>query len=71
LSSIAMGGAMVLAAAYPHGTRPTEAHISADVLAGGNDAYLQMFAAGPGRGWYILPCAVYKDHGNGRSCDGH
>ena len=64
LSSIAMGGAMLLGAVYPHRTRPTEVHIGTDVLAAGNDRYLQMFAAGPGCGWYILPGAAAL------SCDG-
>jgi hypothetical protein len=66
LSSIAMGGAMLLAAAYSDRTQPAEVRIEANVLAGGNDAYLQMFAAGPGCSWYIVPSAG----GNVRSCDG-
>jgi hypothetical protein len=64
--AISMGGAMLLGAAYPDRTHPTEAHIEADVLAGGNDPYLQMLAAGPGCNWYIPPGGA----GNVRSCDG-
>jgi hypothetical protein len=66
LSSIAMGGAMLLAAAYSHRTQPAEVRIEADVPAGGDDAYMQMFAAGPGCSWYVVPEAG----GNVRSCDG-
>jgi hypothetical protein len=66
LSSIAMGGAMLLAAAYSHRTQPAEVRVEADVLPGGDDAYLQMFAAGPACSWYIAPGAG----GNVRSCDG-
>ncbi|HXW27883.1 MAG TPA: hypothetical protein VEK55_00860, partial [Xanthobacteraceae bacterium] len=46
LSTIAMGGALLLAAAYPQRTQPTEVRVEAAVLEGGDDAYLQMFAAG-------------------------
>jgi hypothetical protein len=66
LSSIAMGGAMLLAAAYPQHTHPAEVRSEANVLAVSDDPYLQMFAAGPGCGWYILPDAAT----NVRSCDG-
>jgi hypothetical protein len=66
LSSIAMGGAMLLAAAYSQRTRPAEVRIEADVVSGDNDAYLQTFAAGPGCSWYVVPEAG----GNVRSCDG-
>ena len=55
LSSIAMGGAMLLAAAYPQRTHPTEVRIEADVLAGDDDPYLEMLAVGPGCSWYIPP----------------
>ena len=65
LSSIAMGGAMLLSAAYSDRTQPAEVPVEADVLAGGDDAYLQMFTAGPGCGWYIPPDAG----GNARPCD--
>jgi hypothetical protein len=66
LSSIAMGGAMLLAAAYSHRTQPAEVRIEADVPAGSDDAYLEMFAGGPGCSWYVVPEAG----GNVRSCDG-
>jgi hypothetical protein len=66
LSTIAIGGAMLLGAACPHRTRPIEVNIGADLLAAANDPYLQMFAAGPGCEWYIPPGAV----GNVSSCDG-
>jgi hypothetical protein len=66
LSSIAMGGAMLLAAAYPQRTHPAEVRIEADVLAGDDDPYLEMFGAGPGCGWYIRREAAGSVH----SCDG-
>lgn len=66
LSSIAMGGAMLLAAAYSHRTQPAEVRIEADVLVAGDDAYLKMFAAGPACSWYVVPDAG----GNVLSCDG-
>jgi hypothetical protein len=65
LSSIAMGGAMLLAA-YPQHPHPAEVRSEANVLAVSDDPYLQMFATGPGCGWYILPDAAT----NVRSCDG-
>ena len=66
LSSIAMGGAILLAAAYPQRTHPAEARIEAGVLAVDDDAYLEMFSAGPGCDWYIRPNAA----GSVNSCDG-
>jgi hypothetical protein len=61
LASIAMGGAMVLAAAVRvHGVTPPAVSVAAQ---GYEDNYLEMFAKGPGRGWYVLgqaPCAA--DH---------
>jgi hypothetical protein len=62
LASIAMGGAMVLAAApRVHEVMPPAVSVAAQ---GYEDNYLEMFAKGPGRGWYVLgqtPCAA--DHG--------
>ena len=58
LASVAMGGAMVLAAAPQ--VRQTEPAVS-DIAEGYNDTYLESFAKGPGRGWYVLghaPCAA-------------
>jgi hypothetical protein len=61
LASIAMGGAMVLAAApRVHEVMPPAVSVAAQ---GYEDNYLEMFAKGPGRGWYVLgqaPCAA--DH---------
>jgi hypothetical protein len=61
LASIAMGGAMVLAAAgRVHEVMPPVVSVAAQ---GYEDNYLEMFAKGPGRGWYVLgqtPCAA--DH---------
>ena len=61
LASIAMGGAMVLAAApRVHEVMPPAVSVAAQ---GYNDNYLELFAKGPGRGWYLLgeaPCAA--DH---------
>ena len=58
LASVAMGGAMVLAAAPQ--VRQTEPAVS-DIAEGYNDTRLESFAKGPGRGWYVLghaPCAA-------------
>jgi hypothetical protein len=66
LSSIALGGAMLLAAAYPNRTHPAEVRVEADVVAASDDPYLQMFVTGPGCGWYVLP----ETEGKVRSCDG-
>jgi hypothetical protein len=65
LSSIALGGAMLLAAAYPDRVHPAEVRVEADVVAGGDDPYLQMFAEGPGCGWYVSS----DTGGNVPSCD--
>lgn len=65
LSSIALGGALLLAAAYPERTHPAEVRVEADVVAGADDPYLRMFAEGPGCGWYVSPNTA----GNVRSCD--
>ena len=62
LAVLMMGGAMVLAAA-PGETAPPAASHAAQ---GYNDAYLELFAKGPGRDWYVLghaPCAA------NRGCD--
>ena len=56
-----MGGSMVLAAAPQ--VRET-APAASQVAQGYNDTYLELFAKGPGRDWYVLeqaPCAA--DHG--------
>lgn len=52
LASLAMGGALVLATA----PRIHEAVVPAisDVAPAYNDTYLEAFANGPGRGWYVL-----------------
>src|SRR5215469_3343591 len=58
LAVLAIGGAMMLAAA-PH-IRETTPAISQAPQAY-NDNYLELFAKGPGRGWYVLghaPCAA-------------
>jgi hypothetical protein len=65
LSSIALGGAMLLAAAYPDRAHPTEVRVVTDVVADGDDPYLKMFAEGPGCGWYLPPDTA----GSVRSCD--
>ena len=61
LAVVVMGGAMVLAAApRVHDVMPPAVSVAAQ---GYNDNYLEMFAKGPGRGWYVLgeaPCAA--DH---------
>jgi len=49
LTSVAMGGAMMLAAApRVHETVPPS-----DVARRYDDTYLELFAKGPGRGWYL------------------
>jgi hypothetical protein len=58
LAVVVMGGAMVLAAAPQ--VRQTEPAVS-DIAEGYNDTYLESFAKGPGRDWYVLghaPCAA-------------
>jgi hypothetical protein len=65
LSSIALGGAMLLAAAYPDRAHPTEVRVVTDIVADGDDPYLKMFAEGPGCGWYVPPDTA----GSVRSCD--
>lgn len=60
LASVAMGGAMVLAAPRVHEVMPPAVSVAAQ---GYNDSYLELFAKGAGRGWYVLgeaPCAA--DH---------
>jgi len=58
LAVLVMGGAMVLAAA-PEVSETTPPAVSQ----GYNDAYLELFAKGPGRDWYVLghaPCAANR-----------
>jgi hypothetical protein len=58
LAVLAMGGAMVLAVAPQF--RETTPAIS-QAPQGYNDNYLELFAKGPGQGWYVLghaPCAA-------------
>jgi len=64
LSSIAMGGAMLLSAASAHWTRPTDVRIGARLLESSDDPYLKVFAGGPGCDWYV------PQDGNLRTCDG-
>jgi hypothetical protein len=66
LSSMAMGGAMLLSAASAHGTRPTDVRFGAGVLESSDDPYLKVFAAGPGCDWYV----PLDGTGNVRSSDG-
>lgn len=59
LAVVVMGGAMVLAAAHQQGREPMPA--VSHVAQGYDDTYLESFAKGPGRGWYVLgnaPCAA-------------
>jgi len=61
LAVVVMGGSMVLAGAPQ--VRETTPAVS-QVAQGYNDTYLELFAKGPGRDWYVLgqtPCAT--DHG--------
>jgi hypothetical protein len=58
LAVLVMGGAMVLAAAHQQGREPPAV---SNIAQGYNDTYLESFAKGPGRGWYVLgnaPCAA-------------
>ena len=60
LAVVVMGGSMVLAAA-PQVREPTS--VVSHLAQGYDDTYLDLFANGPGRGWYVLgqsPCAA--DH---------
>jgi len=63
LSSIAMGGAMLLSATSAHWTWPTDLR-TVGTLEGSDDPYLKIFAAGPGCDWYIPP----DEARNVRSC---
>jgi hypothetical protein len=58
LAVVVMGGSMVLAAApQVRETTPAVSHVAQ----GYNDTYLELFAQGPGRDWYVLgqpPCAA-------------
>jgi hypothetical protein len=55
---VVMGSAMVLAAAYQvRETTPAVSHVAQ----GYDDTYLESFAKGPGRDWYVpgrAPCAA-------------
>jgi tellurite resistance protein TerB len=70
-SAIATAGAIILAATseLPHSTGSQNA---ADVSPANSDNYLELFAKGPGRGWYVLPkapCAVNEANRAGNSCE--
>lgn len=63
LAVVVMGGSMVLAAApQVRETAPAVSHVTQ----GYNDTYLELFAQGPGRDWYVLgqaPCAADRPCG--------
>ena len=65
LSSIAMGGAMLLSATSAHWTWPTDLRTVGKALESSDDPYLKIFAAGPGYDWYIPT----DEAGHMRSCD--
>jgi tellurite resistance protein TerB len=71
VAAIATAGAIILAATneLPHSTGSQNA---ADVSPANKDNYLELFAKGPGRGWYVLPkapCVVNKANRGGNSCE--
>ena len=66
LSSIAMGGAMLLSATSAHWTSPSDRRTVGKALESSDDPYLKVFAAGPGCDWYVPPDGT----GNVPSCDG-
>jgi len=60
--SIGMGAAIVLSGAGPGTSGPTLN--AADIAARNNDGYLEAYARGPGRGWFVLgqaPCSAGKN----------
>jgi hypothetical protein len=60
-ASIGMGAAMALSGAS-FGTRAPASN-AADAAVDNNDGYLEGYARGPGRGWFVLgqaPCASEK-----------
>ena len=60
--SIGIGAAIALSGASP-GTGGPTSH-AADIAARNNDGYLEEYARGPGRGWFVVgqaPCFAKKD----------
>jgi hypothetical protein len=60
--SIGMGAAIALSGASPGTSGPTLN--AADIAARSNDGYLEEYARGPGRGWFVLgqaPCFAKND----------
>ena len=51
-ASIGMGAAIALSGASSGTSEPTLS--AADVAARNNDGYLEEYARGPGRGWFVL-----------------
>jgi hypothetical protein len=60
-ASIGMGAAIALSGASFGTSGP--ALKAADIAARNNDGYLEGYARGPGRGWFVLghPCALQKN----------
>jgi hypothetical protein len=61
-AAIGMGAAIVLSATNSGTSGPTLN--AADIAARNNDGYLEEYARGPGRGWFVLgkaPCSTQKD----------
>ena len=60
-ASIGMGAAIALSGASSGTSGP--ALNAADIAARNNDRYLEEYAQGPGRGWFMLghPCAPQKN----------
>ena len=60
--SVGMGAAIALSGAGPGTSGPTLN--AADIAARNNDGYLEEYARGPGRGWFVLgqaPCFAQND----------
>jgi len=60
--SIGMGAAIALSGASPATSGPTLN--AADIAARNNDGYLEEYARGPGRGWFVMgqaPCFAKND----------
>jgi hypothetical protein len=59
VGSIGMGAAIALSGASSGTIGPTLN--AADIAAGNNDGYLEAYARGPGRGWFVLGQAPSQD----------
>jgi tellurite resistance protein len=72
LGSACIGEATILAVAANELANWTATQNAEEVPSANVDNYLELFASGPGRGWYVLgktPCDVDKGSPRGRPCE--